>query len=563
MNKIITLSSELIPKIAAGEVVERPASVIKELIENALDAQATNIVIETEEAGMRKIKISDDGIGMNPEDIKLAILPHTTSKIKNVEDLSLISTLGFRGEALSSICAVADVTIKSSEGKSPSGYEFRVSNSKPESFSVVPLAQGTVIEVSNLFSHVPARKKFLKSGANENQIILNVITAFALSNVGKGFEYYRDGKYIIRIKPADSLDVRAEKLLGKSLTDNFIPLFYQLGYLKIEGLISKPQAAKANRLDQFIFVNKRIVSDLSISKAVKDAYKNLLDSHSYPPFILSIFLDWGLLDVNVHPQKERVKFWNETEVLNAIYTAVTHGLNEANLTYQLNSTDSNDYNEKAVKHLYKKLKDHTPLWDVRDNIHSNSIDTAFQIANTYIAFPDNDKLVLIDQHAAHESILYEQLLESFENEKNPREIFTLEKPLIIPIPLSKFLFLKDNIDNLEKLGFDIDIFGNKEIKLNAILEIFKGHDIEKLLMELVDDLFEDSKVNIDKKSLQTIAFLSCRTAIKAGDKLNPEEIKRLLIKLEDSSDLYTCPHGRPLKIVVSSYELAKMFKRIK
>ncbi len=559
MSKIITLGADVIPKISAGEVIERPVSVVKELIENALDAGAQNIIIEIEEAGLRKIKVIDDGEGMSKEDLLKCVLPHTTSKLKTVEDLALIKSMGFRGEALASICAVADIAIKSCEKNNQIGNQIAVIHGGTTDVTSVGMSPGTVVEVSNLFTYLPARKKFLKSLSNESQIIVSVVMAFSYAHTNTGFELYRDGKKIFKINKNDDLLLRSEKLAGVEFAQALIPIDLSTDHLHIFGFISKPQIAEQNRYSQYIFVNKRLVDDLNISKTIKDAYKSLLNARSYPPFIINIDLDWGLVDVNVHPQKERVKFWNEREVHNAIYQAVSESLAKYDLTF----ASTYEIDKKAAEHMYLKLKDSTPLWNLKQDYTPENYDDVVQIADTYLVYPHQNDLILVDQHAAHESILYKQLLTSFASNKLTSQVRKLAEAVFIELSPNRIPVVEENLDFFTQFGFDVELFGQSQLKVTAIPEIYQDHNLKKLLTEMVNDLAEDkTPADMDEKSRQTLAFLACRSAIKAGDKLNGDEIKRLLEKLAENPELYTCPHGRPLRIVVNNTELAKMFKRL-
>jgi DNA mismatch repair protein MutL len=560
MAKIKSLSADLVPKISAGEVIERPASIVKELVENALDAGAANIVVEFTIGGLDKIRVIDDGEGMSAEDLTLSVLPHTTSKISTIEDLSLIKTMGFRGEALASMCAVADVSLRSCERGQHKGFEITVNEGQVSELKAIGMSGGTVVEVTNLFAYLPARKKFLKNPTNEAQLIINVVTAFALAHIQTGFELYRDGKRMINIKTTDDLHLRTEKLFGADFAHNLVPINFFDDHLKISGLISKPVAAQPNRYNQYLFVNKRIVDDLHISKTIKDAYKTLLDARSYPPYILTIELDYGLVDVNVHPQKDQVRFWNEPAVKNAVHTAVSQSLQQYDLTV---GSKAYEIDRKAADHLMYKLKDIAPVWNVRVDYTPENYDQAIQIDATYIAYPFKKDLILVDQHAAHESILYKELLQSFEQNKLAGEFARLENPVYVDIPPNYLPVIEENLDYFGQFGFEVEFFGNSQLKVTSIPAIYKDHDLAKLVNEIVYELAEEKPyVDIDEKSRQTIAFLACRSAIKAGDILNKDEMERLLSKLSENPDLYTCPHGRPLRIVVSNADLAKMFKRI-
>lgn len=563
MSKIITLSADIIPKIAAGEVVERPASVVKELIENALDAGAKNILVEIEKAGLKKILVTDDGEGMDSHDVIASFLPHTTSKLHLLEDLASIKTMGFRGEALASICAVAEVAIKSCTTEEKKGTEILIQNSKIIKAEHIGRQHGTSVEVTDLFEYIPARKKFLRSESTEYQHILELLFGYAFGHVNVGFTFVRDAKLVFKIAATDNLYTRVQKFLGTDVASNMLTVNFNDRFFKITGFISKPQISALSKSAQYLFVNKRLIWDSKISKAVRSAYKTLLDAHSYPQYILFIELDRGLVDVNVHPRKEAVRFWDDAAAKGAVFKAVETTLEKNNLTFSYGYTNGYSEDKKAPKYIYSKLKDDTPVWQVRQPASADAYSATFQISETYIAYTDNDSLVLVDQHAAHESILYAHFSKQFTKVLKKSDIYTFKKPIIFELPLAQQTSLFENITNLIKLGFKIEKLDVDKIKVLAIPKIFKEHKTKELLLELVSGLTDDrTDLKIDAKTNRTIAYLACRTAIKAGDVLSYEEQRRLLLKLDECSDLYTCPHGRPIKIKLSSRELAKMFKRL-
>ena len=573
MPKIKLLSSFIISKIAAGEVIERPFSVVKELIENSLDAGATNIKIEIEKGGLKKISILDDGCGMEKDDLEICHEPHTTSKINFEEELNNILSLGFRGEALSSIAAVSEIIIRSKTKNNTAGNYIKIINREIAEKNPIGMPTGTQIIVENIFENTPARKKFFTSESQEFQHILNLVTKIALSAPAVGFNLSHNGKSILNISKNQTIAERIYNLFGNKISNFLIPLSFQSPYLNLEGFIGKPQIATGSKNKQYLFVNGRLIRNLPISLAIKDSYGNLLDPKSHPIFFLSVSIAPENIDVNIHPRKEEIKFLSTKDVTGNIKEAIKETLEKHNLTYRY---DLGSHEEKN-NYTASILREQTPIWNVKEEITDKEI---LQIHNTYLIVETNRGALLIDQHAAHERILYEQFLETFQQLRNissglsasaskqpertvrSESIYTFPEAIVFSLPITEANYLTNHLDTFLSLGFDIEPFGDDTFKLNAVPDIFKERNVFSLISEVLDDLMQEkSSLPIDRYTEKTISYLSCRSAIKAGDHLTPDERKKLLDKLQEIKSNYTCPHGRPVQVEISKNELEKMFRR--
>jgi len=555
MPKIRLLSPDLIAKIAAGEVIERPASVVKELLENSLDAGAKSIKIDIEKGGLQKISLFDDGAGMEKEDLEVCHKPHTTSKLETDEELSRIMSLGFRGEALSSIAAVSEMIIRSKTALSPIGHQTKILNRKIVEKNPVGMPSGTQIIIENLFENTPARKKFFSSETLEFQHILNLVTKIALSFPKVGFDLSHNKKSVLSLPKNQTPDERIRRLLGDKIFSFLLPLSFESPHLKLHGFLGKPQIAARSKNKQYLFINQRLVRNLPVSLAIKEAFGSLLDPKSHPVFFLDLRIAPENLDVNVHPRKEEIKFLSSKAVTKEICAAVRETLEKNNLLFSHYSPDSFEENSP---HTAMLLREQTPIWNVRENLEEKEI---LQLHNTYLIIETKTGALLVDQHAAHERILYEQFLKTFQEMNAKKHRYEFPEAIVFSLPLSETKHLENHLETFSELGFDIEPFGHDTFKVSAVPEIFKERNIFSLIREVLGDLMEEKNISIDRYSEKTISYLACRSAIKAGDYLTPEERKRLVEKLGQTQSGYTCPHGRPAQIEISKTELEKMFRR--
>ncbi len=548
--KIKILPKDVISKISAGEVVERPSSVVKELVENSLDAKASFIRIELEDAGLTKIMVTDDGEGMVKDDLVISVKPHTTSKLNN-NDIHEIKHLGFRGEALSSIASISKLEIKSKANRSNKGAFLEIINSREQNISFVGMPTGTSVVVKDLFSNVPVRKKFLRRQTTELKKITDVVTKLALAHPKTGFILSHNGKVIIELRENQKKKDRIRDLLGEDFYFHLMPIKVNGESIELSGYIGTPQISTKSSHRQFLFVNNRPVESNLISSVVKEAYGSLLDPRAYPAFILFIEILPSLIDVNIHPRKEEVKFINKENIAQLLENSIKATLNKYDLTFRKRSTFKTADLQTAFL-----LKEETTPWSVRKFSKSEVL----QIHDTYLVMQSDEGMMILDQHAAHERILYEQFLEKFETRK--KDTFKLKKPVLFELPVSEAVILEESLDILKKLGFSMEDFGKRSFKVSSVPEIFKTRDIFGLISEFVSDLAMEKKPDsLDEKSRLTISYLSCRSAIKAGDKLSKKERESLIKKLSKTKTNYTCPHGRPVRVEIPKDELERMFKR--
>lgn len=564
MNTIFQLSQDIIGKIAAGEVIERPMYAVKELVENAIDAKADVITIHIEESGLRQIIVSDNGIGMSREDLEACFLSHTTSKIRHEEDLHRIKTLGFRGEALASIAAISLLTIKSRTPKSAGGTLVEIENNKLQKISPVGTPIGTIVTAENLFHNVPARKKFLKSQATEFRQITDIILHYALSFPEIHFVLTHNKKTVFDLSKKSTTHDRIKFVFGDSIFEHFLPVEYGDSYINIEGFVGKPQIASSNNQRQYLFVNKRKVSDKLISLAVKEAFGTLLPAISTPVFRLHLTVPYDVVDVNVHPRKEQVSFLNNKLMFDAIKQAVTQTLTDHNITFQLAKFHQVETGRKGETQTFagKMLKETVLPWN-RQGIGEILRQTPIvQLHNLYILVATKEGFFLIDQHAAHERILYEQFVKEFEQQKKKKENYVLKTPIKLDLFFTESQALEEYKEIFSNIGFELESFQGNTFLIRKVPILFKGRNIQKIIADMIADLLEDKTPKpIDVRSQRMLAFLSCRAAVKAGDSLTQSQCQTIIKQLEKTQNNATCPHGRPTKLAVSLEDLEKSFRR--
>jgi DNA mismatch repair protein MutL len=561
MKTILPLSKQVIAKIAAGEVIERPAYAVKELIENALDANAISITIHIEASGLKKIVVSDNGTGMNPQDLKEAFKLHTTSKLATLEHLEHIATFGFRGEALASIAAISHLTLQSRIKNQSAGTQIEIVHGKIVNETLIGMPVGTTITVANLFQSVPGRKKFLKSPATEFRHIVNVVTQSALANPSIHFQLSHNKKILFDLPSTTSLSERIHMLLGYTLNKQLLPLFYKDSYISISGFITRPQQTTSTSNKQFLFVNSRKVYDKFVSLAIKDAYGTLLDPKSLPVFILFLTLPYELVDVNVHPRKEQVRFSDSQLVTEALRIAVAQTLVANNLTFFDDTGFGKEGKNIASSYAGRVLKENQIPWDIRPRLEIPAHSEIIQLHNLYLVTQTRFGMMLVDQHAAHERILYEQFSEALQKNQTESAQYHFPKAHIVELALSDMELIKEHQTFFKMLGFELEVFKRNSILLHAVPLLFQDRNPQQLLLELLEDLEQERTKDIDAMSKKMLSYLACRAAIKAGESLTKKQAKELMEKLEKTSNNATCPHGRPTRIIIDTNQLHKMFKR--
>ena len=546
MKTIHQLSKEQIAKIAAGEVIEKPVYAVKELIENSLDAKSTHIQILLEEGGLKKIQIIDDGVGMSEEDLKECFKLHTTSKLSSTDDLTAVHSMGFRGEALASLSSISRMSIKSRQSNALHGNEVVIESSKLITTSPVGIPTGTQIEISDLFYSVPARKKFMDNAQKEYRAILDWVIKITLANPATRFSLIHNKKVVFDVPKNQTTLQRLQFFLKENIS--FLPIEFEDIYIKINGFTSSSNFATSSSAKQFIFINNRPVIDKLISTAIKEAYGSTLDQHKNPIYLLNINIPYEQVDVNVHPRKEQVNFLNRQLVFDQVQKAIYQ-------TLQINQSFFDKTVEKSITKSFagQLLKHDVELFGVEKKFDSN--ETILQIFNLYLVFQAQNGLILVDQHAAHERILYEQLKKEFSNKKIQQII--LEKPLQCDFSFSDEELLKENQDFFQKIGFTF----NKKKQLAEIPNIFRDRNLKEIIAELLEQIRQDKKTTLDKTSDQMLKYLACRSAVKRGDKLTERQSKELITKLFNTPNFTHCPHGRPTFIEQSLHELNKQFMR--
>lgn len=612
MSKIKVLPEYIFNKIAAGEVIERPASVVKELVENSIDAGALNIIINIEKAGAKLISISDNGSGMDADDALLCLEPHATSKIATEKDIEKILTLGFRGEALPSIASISRFIIRTRRPSDREGTEVIVHGGKFISTAPAGCAPGTEIIVKDIFFNTPARKKFLRGQTTEEHHIQETLMMLSLPYPHVGFELNMDG-YRVFSSPAHSdLRPRIKTFFGKDMEENFIPVSYSAEGLKVSGYTAKHGYTRNTRREQRIFVNGRPVEALPAYAGIREAYGSLVEKGRFPPALLFINIDPAMIDVNVHPAKREIRFSNDRAVIAVITEAVraslrTHSsptvtfrpdvsvrailggmetkytpagetpslpLPDGNPDYQ---TPMEIYGEKApvpsdgTEEYHQSSPEIIPVPEppfagnapVNDRHMNNSFPATGSmkvlgfIDKTYIVASSDAGLIIIDQHAAHERVLYEKIMKGVSlNAVNSQKLLI---PLTIELSRTETLFVRQNSELFARIGFDIEPFGQNTVLLTAIPSAIKQENLQGLFRNILDSLLDRGEIS--KIDVDLIARTACKAAIKAQDEILEEEAVELIRQMAECELPFSCPHGRPTIINISRSELEKRFGR--
>lgn len=559
---IIILDESLVNKIAAGEVIERPASIVKELIENSLDAGATKIFIEITEAGKSKIKITDNGHGMSKEDVLLSYKQHATSKIKSIKDLFSIRTLGFRGEALSSIASVSETFISSKREEDLSGLKVLVVGGNLVEKKELGMPTGTVIEVNNLFFNTPARKKYLKNDDLELSHMTEIVTKYALINPQVHFKLSHENRLLLETLGNNDWDSTIMSLYGNESYKNLIHVDYKENGFRIKGFISKPSLTKPTKNEQSIYVNKRYIKkNQVISDAINNAYHTMVMVNRYPVAIMDIETSVEETDVNVHPQKAEIRVNNENALYEAVFNAVKSKLSNVDLIASIQDIKLSDF--VSDKNYF--VPDSQGLLVKEERIAESKILNELKVLGimnkTYIVGEMSGAMVLIDQHAAAERILYER----FTDELKAEAVKTQKLLISELVHLSPKLFqtAKTFRPLLLELGYDTEDFGVSTIMVNTIPVVLGRQFNKTSFLDIIDDLDKNGEPrSLEEFFHKRFARMACRTAIKAGDEITMPQIKKYVQDLGDLNVPYTCPHGRPIIVKISFYEVEKMFKRV-
>lgn len=670
MPQITLLDKDTIDKIAAGEVVDRPASVVKELVENAIDAKATAVTVEIKEGGISFIRITDNGCGIEREQVPLAFCRHSTSKIRSAEDLLTVSSLGFRGEALSSIAAVSQVELITKTGDQLTGCRYVIEGGDEKQMEEIGAPGGTTFLVRNLFYNTPARRKFLKAPATEAGYISDLVERLALSNPDVSFKFINNGQIRLHTSGNSNLKDIIYQVFGRDITANLLEIEKDFGTFSVRGYIGKPLISRGNRNYENYFVNGRYIRSSLIAKTIEDAYKGFMMQHKYPFTVLMIDLNGNLVDVNVHPAKMELRFSNGEEIYARLSAEIRNVLQGKELIPEV-TVDSmqnrNEIRQKAEKkedvpepfeanrlekirqavradspyerkydHLQKKAKDVPEIPDVKKpdpktvspkSIYSSVIkqeqkkeegsfvkelnpyseekktilpyDEAAkqkkkqdisdisgseqmklediggklldrksvpyhriigQLFDTYWLVEFDDQLYMIDQHAAHEKVLFERTMSAYRKKDFTSQY--ISPPIVLSLTMQEELLLKKYMSYFTDIGFEIEPFGGKEYAIRAVPDNLYGLNGQALVLEIMDSLGSLSGKEAPDMVLEKVASMSCKAAVKGNQKLSRPEIEALIGELLTLENPYHCPHGRPVIVSMSRHEIEKKFKRI-
>ncbi len=587
MSKIKIMNEHLANKIAAGEVVERVVSIVKELIENAIDAGASSITIELKEAGLREIRITDNGVGMSKEDAKLAFQRHATSKIYDDDDLFNINTLGFRGEALPSIAAVSEVTLKTCPEDTDIGTYLHLKGSKILEESEIATNQGTTFVITNLFYNTPARLKHLSSSYAELANVIDYLHKIALSYTSIRFKLINDDKELLNTNGSGNLLKVISDIYGINIAKKMIAINDENDDYKISGYISLPEITRSNKNHMTTIVNGRVVKNSTLYKTINEAYSNYKEDSRYPICIIIIETDPSLLDVNIHPSKLDIRFSNFDELNNLITKTIDKSLKDKllipdikteekitpkyeNITLNIEREPDNSYQEKLTKLVNYEIKE--------DNLEYNETDFKSEVISvtedkklpelypvalllgTYIVCENDEGIYLIDQHAAKERCNYEKVLESLSHPKT--DTISPLVPIVIELPQNEILILKENADIFTDLNITYEEFGTSSIRIISHPTWFtEGREVEIMrgIIEMI--LAKGKDFNLEKFRDNLAKMVACKMSIKANTYIDKASMESLINDLRKCHNPFNCPHGRPSIIHFSIYELEKMFKR--
>lgn len=568
MSSIHLLSQSIISHIAAGEVIERTAYSIKELIENAIDAQASSIRIDLEKSGLERIVVTDNGTGMSIEDAEICFQLHTTSKIHTVEDLHTVMTKGFRGEALASLAAVSELTIETRDAMSDSGIQLVIEKNKIVSKKPIGMPVGTKIIVENLFEHMPARKQFLKSAQAEMRYSLQLITEQAMAHSHIRFFVTHHKKTLLDLPATPQSHERYIAILGSSLFSQMMHIEAENAYISLQGYISQPQL-HASRSKNYIFINQRPVQQPEINQIIRQTYGTLLPTHTFPITILHVNIPPHLVDSNVHPRKERVHIYPQHELEELFTQSIRDLLRIKKLTYHdqrwqksIQPSENQFSIHDAGVHTYagQLLKNSISDNLLNDRQKNKPNAEIIQVNNLYLIAEHEKGIVLIDQHAAHERILFEKYQKEFAAKSLESKLYL--EPKSIQLPIVETEMLLDSLDLFQKIGFEITHFQGNTFRIFSAPVLLKDQNLTQLMLELLNDLSESGKLKaMNQYSQRMLTYLACRSAVKSGDPLTTAQRKILLNELWQCQDYATCPHGRPTYYSISANELASKFKR--
>ena len=586
MGDIVLLDDLTINQIAAGEVVERPANVVKELVENSIDAGATSITVEIKKGGKTYIKIIDNGKGIKKEDMPNAIERHATSKIRTIEDLEKTYTMGFRGEALASIVAISKLTITSKTADDDLGLKIVAEAGDIIEAEEVGCKTGTTMIVENLFFNTPVRYKFLKQDATEFKFIKDFVQKTAFANLNIAFKLINDGKQVFSSNGNGNIRDLVYSVYGKETSENLIDVDYTEDNIKVTGIIGNTLMAKENRKDQIMFLNKRNIRNQILTNSADQAFKGGTGIGKYGFFILNLEMPADYYDINVHPTKMEVRFKDEGKIYRIFYHAIKSAiLSKDFLGNNENEIKKSDYVENEYNFLTNHFnKDNNDKFNNpinRINIVTNKINNQSQeevtdekdlirrevdrkveytykgiLFRTYIVIEVGNEIYLIDQHAAHERLLYEKIKANYKsNIKTDSQMMLV--PEVYDLTHKEIEFVKNNIEMFRNIGFDIEIFGENTVKISGIPDIDYRVNSKNIFLDTLDEMLTNERSSSKDIEERFIATVACKAAVKANMDLRPQEVDELIQNLLTLKNPYTCPHGRPTTIKFSKEEIGK------
>ncbi|MBU2026937.1 MAG: DNA mismatch repair endonuclease MutL [Proteobacteria bacterium] len=597
-GRIVVLPEKLTHRIAAGEVVERPASIVKELLENALDAGATEIAVELEKGGCQSIRVTDNGEGIEREDVALAFARYATSKIAAFEDIYLIRSFGFRGEALPSIASISRVEMVTRRASSPAGTRLIIEGGEEKELSDAGCPVGTSILVSRIFEPVPVRRKFLKSEPTEQGCCLDWIARLALAHPGVKIKVSAGGRVLLNVPAVKDLSERIALTLGRDFRGQLIPAVGEREGVRLQGFVSRPEFTRSGASHMYFYVNRRFVKDYLLNHAAMTAYRRVIEYRRYPAVVLGLEVPPGEVDVNVHPAKMEVRFRNPRDIYALIVETVSSAIGagfpqtreagvaggaeagrvayaarveEALRRYRVSSGPEKLFFKEAPGRK-KEIPSMQPMpaaGEASTELEEPERRTRFsdlvylgQVAGTYLVFSGEKGMVLVDQHAAHERILFEKLRRR-EAETGEREIGQrLLIPEVVSLPPRDFAFLTESVPVLEEAGMEVEPFGGDSVVVKALPAFLPPGEVKTLISDLLSDCGEaDRDLPLVERRERIFTVLACRGAVKANRTMTSPEVSALCRDLDAISHAATCPHGRPVAVPVSVFELEKMFKR--
>jgi DNA mismatch repair protein MutL len=613
MPEINLLSQSTIDKIAAGEVVERPASVVKELLENAIDAGAGAVTVELKDGGISLIRVTDNGCGIEKNQVKKAFLRHATSKIKSIEDLDYVDSLGFRGEALSSIAAVAQVEVITKTEKDLTGVRYAIAGGVEEDMEEIGAPTGTTFLVHNLFYNTPARRKFLKQPQTEGGYVSDLMEHIALSRPDISIKFVNGGQVRFHTSGNGDLKEVIYRIYGREMAKALVPFEAEGELCTVRGYIGKPEINRANRNFETYFVNGRYVRDDMISKALEEGYRQYVMQHKFPFAVLHITMEPKELDVNVHPSKMQIRIHKGNELYDFLSEAIRKKLQETEMIPEALLTEEKEKKQEEVKtpEPFEKnriaclVKEEPPAYGVTSRIlgsfpddgqenrmkQSSSIIKASehilvekpvqmnlfeekilsvdareeyeilgQIFDTYWLVAYRDRLLMIDQHAAHEKVKYERLVKELQEKEITSQL--LNPPVVLNLTGKEEELLKEYLDYFAQLGFEIEEFGSQSYAVRSMPSDLYGCSEKELFLEILDELEDNPMKGTPDVILNKLASMACKSAVKGNSSMDRQEMEALIDELLTLDNPYHCPHGRPTMISMSKYEIEKKFKRV-